>query len=138
VAFSQQYWQTWIVGATWVDVRVGDFDGSGHDGLIARVAQNGAVFISLGFNDQRNYGAQPDPQRGQQVWAAGPGFTWVDTTVVDLDGDGHADVISRLLQTGQWIICFWNQTANQLDGQAVAGIWSPSATFFGASLLNGI
>src|SRR5262249_30002047 len=55
VQFTQRFWQTWATGVTWVDVLVGDFNGavsaSGHriDDLVARVKENGAVFVSDDF-----------------------------------------------------------------------------------------
>jgi hypothetical protein len=129
------YWQTWSTAATWTDVVVGDFDGDGKDDLAARVLQNGAVYVSRNFNPARNYVTSPDGQQLWQIW--NNAVTWVDTTVADFDGDGKADLISRVQQNGAWFISFADPSGTKFQTQVYAGgagpalpaSWSTNATY---------
>jgi subtilisin-like proprotein convertase family protein len=130
VQFTQRFWQTWASGVTWVDVLVGDFNGavsaSGHriDDLVARVKENGAVFVSDDFLNN------PSRQTAWQVGGWSTAATWVDTQVLDLNGDGLDDLVSRVAQNGAWWVSFVDPTTkNQFQNQTFAAFWTTAATY---------
>src|SRR5262249_19682314 len=110
VQFTQRFWQTWASGVTWVDVLVGGCNrgvpASGHrsDELVARVKENGAVFVSDDFLNN------PSRQTAWQVGGWSTAANWVDTQVLDLNGDGLDDLVSRVAQNGAWWVSFVDPT----------------------------
>jgi hypothetical protein len=99
-ASTTSLWTTWSTAVTWVDVQVGDFNGDGSEDIAGRVLQSGQwwVAISNGSNAFHN-----------GLWGAwNPGVTWVDVRVGDFNHDGKADIIGRVLQTGQWWVAISN------------------------------
>ena len=93
-SFNTTKWASWSVSPniTWVDVRVGDFDGNGLKDITARWQQGGSWWTGLsngtGFNTT--------------MWAQWSAVSWVDTQVGDFNGDGKTDVASRYQQGGTW------------------------------------
>jgi autotransporter-associated beta strand protein len=91
--FTTSKWATWSTGATWVDVKVGDFNGDGKADITARALENGQWYTSLSNGTAFN----------TSLWASwSTGATWVDVKVGDFNGDGKADITARALQNGQW------------------------------------
>jgi hypothetical protein len=92
-AFTSTLWATWGTGATWVDVRVGDFNGDGKADIVGRWLQAGQWWAAISTGSSFNNSA----------WATwSTGVSWVDVQVGDFNGDGKADITGRALQTGQW------------------------------------
>jgi hypothetical protein len=92
-AFASSLWATWGTGATWVDVRVGDFNGDGKADIVGRWLQAGQWWAALSIGTSFN----------STAWATwSTGVSWVDVQVGDFNGDGKSDITGRALQTGQW------------------------------------
>jgi hypothetical protein len=91
--FTTSRWAAWSTGATWVDVKVGDFDGDGKADIAARYLQGGSWWV----------GHSTGSFFTTSLWATwSTGVTWVDVQVGDLNGLGKSDIIGRALQTGGW------------------------------------
>jgi autotransporter-associated beta strand protein len=118
-SFTNSLWTTWNENAnlTWVDVKVGDFNGDGKADLTARWSQGGSWWTALSTGSTFN----------TSLWASwSPAATWVDVSVGDFNGDGKADLTARYLQTGQW----W--TAISTGSSFVTSLWAtwnPNATW---------
>jgi hypothetical protein len=54
--------------------------------------------------------------------------TWVDVMVGDFNGDGHADLVGRVLQSGQIWVSLGAPTANGFTTSLWA-TWNPAATW---------
>ena len=79
--------------ATWVDVRVGDFNGDGKADIVGRNLERGAwrTAISTGTSFITT------------TWATWSTFaTWVDVQAGDFNGDGKADISGRFQDGGSW------------------------------------
>jgi hypothetical protein len=92
-AFTNQLWGAWSPAVTWVDVKVGDFNGDGFSDIIGRVLQTGQWWVALSNGSTLN----------NFFWARwNPGVTWVDVQVGDFNADGRDDITGRVASTGQW------------------------------------
>jgi hypothetical protein len=99
-AFTNSLWTTWNPAVTWVDVQTGDFTGDGRTDIVGRDLKTGFWWIGVnnGVNGFTN-----------SLWGAwNPGVTWVDVRVGDFNHDGKADIIGRVLETGQWWVALSN------------------------------
>ena len=79
----------WSAKASWVDIRVGDVDGDGHDDILGRA--NGKWWVSHSTGTEfvnENWGS----------WSTN--VTWENVFVGDFNGDGLDDVLGRAV--GKW------------------------------------
>jgi autotransporter-associated beta strand protein len=92
-AFNTSLWDIWSTGATWVDVRVGDFNGDGKADITGRWLEggqwwtdlsNGSAFVSTLWD----------------TWSTSA--TWINVRVGDFNGDGKADITGQYLEGGSW------------------------------------
>ena len=117
-SFANTEAMTWSTGATWVDVRDGDFNGDGFMDFAGRYLQTGQWWVSFsigsgGFNTT--------------MWTTwNPNVTWVDVQVGDFNGDGKADIVGRLLQTGQWWVA---ESTDSGFTNSLWATWNPMATW---------
>ena len=128
---GQKFWQQWSA-INWTDVLVGDFDGNGKDDILARDAVSGVVYVSLNFDPTRNYdpakGGTADPQQDWKVNLQNTsGNTWVDLQVADFTGDGKADFVARVKETGMWYL--QTSTGTQFNQALYGAVWSPNGNW---------
>jgi hypothetical protein len=92
-SFTNSLWTIWDPNVSWVDVKVGDFNGDGKADIIGRVASSGDWWVakSTGSSFTNSFWAH---------WYSGA--TWVDVQVGDFNGDGSADIAGRNLADGAW------------------------------------
>jgi hypothetical protein len=119
-SFVTSRWGAWSPAVPWEDVRVGDLTGSGKADLLGRTP-NGQWWAALSSGASFT-------NTLWTTWAPDlPNLTWADVQLVDVNGDGKADLVGRWLQTGQWWV--------SLSAGSVAGstqlwdIWSPAVTW---------
>jgi autotransporter-associated beta strand protein len=94
-SFTSAMWANWNENAnvTWVDVKVGDFNGDKKADLTARWSQGGSWWTSISTGSSFT----------TNLWASwNPAARWVDVNVGDFNGDGKADLTARVLDSGQW------------------------------------
>jgi hypothetical protein len=103
--FNTTLWAQWSAapGVTWVDVKVGDFNGAVNPAtgdrimdITGRWLEDGSWWTGISNGST----AFNTTMWGQ--WSAAPGVTWVDVQVGDFDGDGKADITGRWLEGGSW------------------------------------
>jgi FG-GAP repeat len=56
-----------------------------------------------------------------------PNVTWVDVQVGDFNGDGQADIVGRVLQSGQWWVGLSN--GSTAFNTTLWANWNPSVTW---------
>jgi autotransporter-associated beta strand protein len=118
-SFKTSLWATWNPNVTWVDVNVGDFNGDGHADIVGRAQDSGQWWVGL---------SDGVTSFTTTLWTAwNPNATWVDVKVGDFNGDGKADLIGRVLQTGQW----WVSESNGVGGFTTSlwTTWNPNVTW---------
>ena len=95
-------WARWTATRDWLGVRAGDFDGDGADDIIGRadlaagVGNGGGVYVS-GLNV-----ASPNASLtvgATNVFTLSPALNWEDERVLDVNGDGRDDLMSRRADT---------------------------------------
>jgi hypothetical protein len=123
-AFSTAFWNSWSTAVTWVDVKVGDFNGDGSTDIIGRALQTGQWWVNLSPFHPCIGGCMsftsPPPAVLFAAWSTA--VTWVDVQVGDFNGDGKSDITGRTLQSGQW----WTGISN---GSAfTTSLWSTWST----------
>ena len=73
-AFGTTLWAAWSTAATWVDVRVGDFNRDGKADIIARYQEGGTWWAGISSGNSLS----------TTSWAAwSTGVSWVDVGVGD-------------------------------------------------------
>ncbi|MCG6154785.1 FG-GAP-like repeat-containing protein [Rubinisphaera margarita] len=96
--FSLAVAGTWPTSRTWVDVRVGDFNGDGFDDLIGRDLQYGRWMLAQSDG-------QPQPTFTYAYYAEwSSSVDWQDVTIVDLNHDGRDELLARNASAQVW----WN------------------------------
>jgi autotransporter-associated beta strand protein len=100
--FTTTLWDTWSTAATWVDVKVGDFNGDGKSDLTGRYLEGGSWWTAI------SNGAK-FTTTSWGTWSTAA--TWVDVRVGDFNGDGKADLTGRYLEGGSWWTAISNGTS---------------------------
>jgi len=115
--FTSSLWDTWNPGVTWVDVKVGDFNGDGKIDIVGRALETGQWWVAQSTGSSFTNG----------LWASwNPNVTWVGVQVGDFNGDGKADITGRWLQGGSW----WTGISNgSVFSTAQWAQWNPAAAW---------
>jgi hypothetical protein len=116
-AFNLYLWGQWNPKVTWVDVKIGDFNGDGRDDIAGRVLQTGQWWVAestgSGFTNS--------------LWTTwNPNVTWVDVNVANFDGKVKQDIVGRVLQTGQWWV---GLSTGSSFSNSLWATWNPNATW---------
>jgi hypothetical protein len=115
--FTTSRWAVWSPNVTWVDVKVGDFDGDGKMDIVGRVLRSGEWWV----------GASTGSSFTTSKWATwSTSVTWADVQVGDFDGDGKADIAGRALQSGEWWVGLSSGSSFTASKWAT---WSPAVTW---------
>jgi hypothetical protein len=125
--FTTTPWGLWAPdgpGLTWVDVKVGDFNGAANPAtgdpimdITGRWLQGGQWYTGIS-----NGSGFSTSQWG--FWA--PAANWVDVQVGDFNGDGMDDIVGRWGDTGQWWVA---QSTGSAFSNVFWGAWSTAATW---------
>jgi hypothetical protein len=111
-------WAAWNPNVTWVDVKVGDFNGDGMTDIIGRYLQTGQWYV--GISNGSSFATA--------LWATwNPNATWVDIQIGDFSGDGKDDLAGRYLQGGQWFTGVSN--GSSAFTTTLWDTWSPAANW---------
>jgi hypothetical protein len=115
--FILSVWGAWNPNVTWVDVKVGDFNGDGRDDIAGRLLQTGQWYVAQSTGSSFT----------NSLWTTwNPNVTWVDVNVGNFDGTIKQGIAGRLLETGQWYVAHSTGTsfANSLWTN-----WNPNVTW---------
>jgi hypothetical protein len=116
-AFNLYLWGNWNPNVTWVDVKVGDFNGDGRDDIAGRVLQTGQWWVAESTGSSFT----------NSLWTTwNPNLTWVDVNVGNFDGKVKQDIVGRVLQTGQWWVA---QSTGSSFINSLRATWSPNVTW---------
>ncbi len=101
--FTTATWGSWSTAKTWGQVLAGDFNGDGRTDIAGRIQDvgYGRWFVSLSTGS-RFYTA---------VWAGwSTAKQWDQTGVGDFNGDGKADIVGRIQNSGdgRWFVSLSN------------------------------
>jgi hypothetical protein len=110
-------WAVWSPNVTWVDVKVGDFDGDGRKDIAGRVLQDGSWWV----------GRSTGTSFTTTAWGWwSPNVTWVDVRVGDFNGDGRDDLTGLVAQDGSW----WTSVSTGTSFRTSRwGSWDPTVTW---------
>lgn len=117
---TNQLWGDWTP-QSWVDVRMGDFNGDGLDDFVGRVPQTGEWWVALSRS-----GGAGSINRFFGRWS--PGVVWADVLVGDFNGDGRDDLAGRNLATGEWVVSLSGANGTATNTK-VWTRWSPSVVW---------
>jgi hypothetical protein len=120
-SFTNLHFGAWSANpaVTWVDVKVGDFNGDGKADIVGRWLQSGQWWLAQSTGSSFT----------NVLWATwNPNVTWTDVNVGDFNGDGKADITGRASAYGQWytglsngssfstsLWATWNSAVNWVD-----------------------
>jgi hypothetical protein len=113
----------WNPNVTWDDVHIGDLNGDGKADIVGRVGETGQWFAGLSTGTSLTtslWGAWAPDSRN---------VTWVDVQIGDLNGDGKADIVGRLAQTGQWFANITGSTGTVFLAPQLWDVWSTAVTW---------
>jgi autotransporter-associated beta strand protein len=118
--FTTSLWTRWAPdgpGITWVEVKVGDFNGDGMADITGRWLETGQWWtgISTGSGFITTFWG---------TWSTK--VTWVDVQVGDFNGDGKADITGRWLEGGEWWL---GQSTGSAYITSMWDAWSPVVTW---------
>jgi hypothetical protein len=119
-SFKSSVWGKWSTAVTWVDVMVGDLNGNGKLDIVGRARQYGQWWaaMSTGSAFQNALWGTWSPDSAS--------LTWVDVHIGDLTGNGKADIVGRVLQTGDW----WaGISTGSAFNNVLWGHWSTAVTW---------
>jgi hypothetical protein len=114
----------WSSLATWVDQRVGDFNGDGLPDLAARWLEGGQWWVAYNGGNTVL----------MATWSTY--VSWVDAQVADFDGDGRADIAARALPGGTWWVALTARdgvTPAATTSKQAWGTWSTAVSWLGTS-----
>jgi hypothetical protein len=121
--FGTTLWDTWSTSATWVDVKVGDFNGDGKADITGRWLQGGQWWTDLSTGSSFI-------SSHWETWRTQ--FTWVDVQVGYFNVDGKEDITGRDAKTGIW----WTGISTGSSFTTTKwGVWSTGVTW--ADVQNG-
>jgi uncharacterized delta-60 repeat protein len=100
--FTNSVWATWSTTANWVDVQAGDVDGDARSDIAGRVSSSGQWWVAL------STGTSLASATVWTTWSAA--VTWADVHLVDVTGDGRADLVGRV--SNNWWIGTSNGTSS--------------------------
>src|SRR5207244_129439 len=84
-SFTSSPWGTALpTTVTWVDFKVGDFNGDGKDDIVGRVLQTGRWWVGLSTGSN-SFNFTP-----WDLWSTA--VSWTDAIVGDFNGDGKDDI----------------------------------------------
>ena len=116
-AFTSSPWGTaWSTAVTWVDVKVGDFNGDGKTDILGRVQLTGRWWTGLSSSNSFNF----------TVWDQWPNtITWNNVIVGDFNGDGKDDIAART-PWGDWWVAVGTGSS---FAHAYWGTWSSAVSW---------
>jgi hypothetical protein len=118
-SFTTSLWGSWSAtpGVTWVDVKVGDFNGDGKADIVGRWLQAGQWWMAQSTGSSFT----------NSLWATWTtAYNWVDVNVGDFNGDGKADLTGRVSSYGQW----WTSLSTGSSFNTTYwGVWSSAVTW---------
>jgi hypothetical protein len=134
-AFSTSLWGAWSTKATWVDVKVGDFNGDGKSDIVGRWLQAGQWYV--GLSNTSGGASSGFTTTLWETWSSTA--TWVDVQIGDFNdavnpGNNNpiTSITGRWLEAGEWYTALsngsnafntnlwdtWNNTVSWVDVHA--------------------
>jgi hypothetical protein len=113
-SFPTTFWGAWSTAVTWVDVKIGDFNGDGNSDIIGRVQQSGQWWVAY------SNGSSAFANVLFASWSSA--VQWLDVQVSDFNADGRDDITAREAAAGNW----WTALSNGTTG--MTSLWTTWST----------